>query len=217
MKKWIKLLPIPIILISILAGFYFFNTEKSGKESVQPILFSHKVHAGDNQIACLNCHGSFLEYPEKIVVNPGMPSLETCISCHEQIAGRDIEYDFNGTKINIRNEISKLRQYREENEEIPWIKLSSTADHLHFYHKAHVKSGRECKECHGDVEEMDQVREIRNLDDRFCISCHEKYVVNHDGLTHINNCITCRCLFNNYRVCLLLARSYHFVKSILPF
>ena len=96
---WFKLLIFPFVLILILVGFYLFNTKNSHEEPVQPIFFSHKIHAKENQIACLDCHGSFLEYPEKIVDNPGMPSLETCMRCHEHVTGRGIEYDFNGLTV----------------------------------------------------------------------------------------------------------------------
>ena len=217
MNKWVILISISTILILILAGFYILRIEENHEHAVQPILFSHKIHAKENQIPCLDCHGSFLLYPEIVIDNPGMPTIEICMECHQQIAGRDIEYDFDGTKINIKNEIIKLRGYREKNEEIPWIKVVHAPDHLHYYHKPHVNSGFECKECHGQVEEMDQVHKIQDFDDNFCISCHEKHVINHDELTHVNECITCRCLFENNKICISFARFYHFLKSKVPF
>ncbi len=68
MKKGIKIFSIPLLSIFILLGFYFYNAESSDQGPKQPIPFSHKIHAGDDQIPCEYCH-SFVD----VSPNPGIP------------------------------------------------------------------------------------------------------------------------------------------------
>jgi hypothetical protein len=47
----------------------------------QPIYYSHKVHAGINQISCLYCHGSAWESKHAAI-----PSTNVCMNCHKAIS-----------------------------------------------------------------------------------------------------------------------------------
>ena len=49
-------------------------------EPKQPIYYSHKVHAGINQINCLYCHGNAWESK-----HAGIPSVNVCMNCHKAI------------------------------------------------------------------------------------------------------------------------------------
>ena len=123
MRKRITLLSVPLLTLVIFLGLYFFdNAESSSKGPVQPIRFSHKIHAGkeNDQIPCQYCH-SFVD----VSPNPGIPSVKKCMGCHTHIAGRDVEYDFDGTTINIQQEIAKVREYWAKKEPIPWNKVTS--------------------------------------------------------------------------------------------
>ena len=51
-----------LVVIYMLAGIYTINAQyglrpAKGYQPEQPIYYSHKVHAGTNQISCLYCHG----------------------------------------------------------------------------------------------------------------------------------------------------------------
>ena len=186
MKKGIKILSVPVLSIVILLGFYFYNAESSNQGPVQPIRFSHKIHAGEDQLPCEYCH-SFVE----VSPNPGIPSVKKCMGCHQYIAGRDVDYDFDGTTINIKNEISKVREYWANKEPIPWIKVNSQPGYLHFTHKRHIKRGFECAQCHGDVASMDQVHKVYRLNMGFCITCHTENAKDHEELAHLKDCLTC--------------------------
>ncbi len=48
----------------------------------QPIFFRHDIHAGQDQIPCMYCH-----YSASVSSEPGIPSLQTCIGCHQLIGG----------------------------------------------------------------------------------------------------------------------------------
>ena len=53
---------------------------QQGYQPQQPIFFSHRVHAGLNQISCLLCHGNAW-YGKQASV----PSLNFCMNCHAAI------------------------------------------------------------------------------------------------------------------------------------
>ena len=186
MSKRIKLLSLPALTAFILVGFYFYNAESSDKGPAQPIRFSHKIHATEDKIPCEYCH-SFVD----VSPNPGIPSVKKCMGCHSQIAGRDIEYDFDGTTINIQQEIAKVREYWNNKEPIPWIKVTSMPQYVHFTHKRHIQRGFECAQCHGDVAQMNQVYNVNRLNMGFCIQCHTENATDHVELTHLKDCLTC--------------------------
>lgn len=140
----------------------------------QPIFFRHDIHAGQFQIDCQFCH-----YSVHIASEPGIPSVQTCMSCHLVIAGTDSS---------ARSEIRKLRQFWNErnNPEAPrlaWIRIHNVARHAHFPHMIHVKAmgPKACGACHGDVARMVQVWEVNNVNNMgFCINCHLERNVSRD-------------------------------------
>ena len=185
-------------VLLLVAGTYFFYSQSAhsrDKGPAQPILFSHKIHAGDNQIPCQTCHS----YTE-VSSHPGIPSVKKCMGCHSYVAGRDVEYTTEGgQKINIRQEINKVKGYWRRQEPIPWVKVtgmygsgsSGLPDYVHFSHKRHIKRGFDCSTCHGEVEKMDVVRKAKDLTMGFCISCHEENADNEEHLTELKDCLTC--------------------------
>ena len=54
-----------------------------GYEPIQPIHYSHKIHAGDNGIDCKYCHSS-----ARVSKHSGIPSLNICMNCHTMGRGR---------------------------------------------------------------------------------------------------------------------------------
>ena len=59
-----------------------------GYMPVQPIHYSHKIHSGANQIDCQYCHSSV-----RSSKHSGIPSLNVCMNCHENIAEYNGEED----------------------------------------------------------------------------------------------------------------------------
>ncbi len=84
-----------IAIIALLYRQAFSCTQKSAesrdKGPAQPVLFSHKIHAGDNKIKCETCHS----YTE-VSPHPGIPSMQKCMGCHAYVPGRDVEYTTQG-------------------------------------------------------------------------------------------------------------------------
>jgi cytochrome c551/c552 len=141
-----------------------------GYKPVQPIAFSHALHAGQYKIACQYCHTGV----EKSK-NATIPSTNICMNCHNVIE--------EGPKYG-KKEIAKVRESYNTGKPIEWVKVHNLPDLVYFNHAQHVKvAGLECAECHGKVEEMEEVYQHARLSMGWCINCHrEKEVdINKDG------------------------------------
>jgi len=153
-----------------------------GYMPVQPIHYSHKIHSGDNQIDCQYCHSSARKSKHS-----GIPSLNVCMNCHENIAEYNGEEDLEKgyTKDFYTNEIKKLykavgwdeqsRTYTGETEPVKWVRIHNLPDFVYFNHSQHVNvAGIDCKECHGPIEEMEIVYQHSSLTMGWCINCHRE-------------------------------------------
>jgi hypothetical protein len=158
----------------------------------QPIYYSHKVHAGTNQISCLYCHGGAQDSK-----HANIPSVNTCMNCHKSIKeyeGPDKLVREDGTAVNGTEEIQKLyayagwnpntKQYNPDNngdgvpdgaKPIDWIKIHNLPDHVYFNHSQHVKVGKQnCQTCHGNIQEMGEVYQFSDLSMGWCVNCHRE-------------------------------------------
>ena len=153
-----------------------------GYMPVQPIHYSHKIHSGANQIDCQYCHSSV-----RSSKHSGIPSLNVCMNCHQNIAEYNGEEDLeNGyTKDFYTNEIKKLykavgwdeenRVYTGDTEPVKWVRIHNLPDFVYFNHSQHVNvAGIDCKECHGPIEEMEIVYQHSSLTMGWCINCHRE-------------------------------------------
>ncbi|UEG50702.1 c-type cytochrome [Ferruginibacter lapsinanis] len=155
-------------------------------QPVQPIYYSHKVHAGTNQISCLYCHGGAQDSKQASI-----PSVNVCMNCHKAIKeykGDPIVRE-DGTQVNGTAEIQKLYQYAGWNPDsktydkpgrpIEWVKIHNLPDHVYFNHSQHVKVGKQqCQTCHGPIQEMPEVKQFADLSMGWCINCHRESKVN---------------------------------------
>jgi len=159
-------------------GFFMQVGVNQGYEPVQPIHFSHKIHAGDNGIDCKYCHSS-----ARVSKTSGIPSLNVCMNCHKSI------YEYNGettaeySKEFYDGEIKKLydavgwddteQKYTGEEKPVKWIRIHNLPDFAYFNHSQHVTvAGLECQTCHGPVEEMEIMSQHSPLTMGWCINCH---------------------------------------------
>ena len=125
-----------------------------GYEPDQPIAFPHRVHAGDNRIACLYCHGA-----ARTSRYAGIPSASLCTSCHDLLEKQT-------------GEIERLKEAVQLGHPIAWVKVHNLPDHVYFNHSQHVVSGVACQRCHGAVERMDRVAQTAPLTMGWCLDCH---------------------------------------------
>ena len=160
-----------------------------GYAPIQPIHYSHKIHAGANQIECKYCHSS-----ARVSKHSGIPSLNVCMNCHEYIGEYNGEEDLeNGyTKDFYTNEIKKLYNavgWDEENQvytgntqPVKWIRIHNLPDFVYFNHAQHAQVAQiECQTCHGPVEEMEIMYQYSPLTMGWCIDCHRESNVDKDN------------------------------------
>ena len=154
--------------VGLLVGYFANAAFFPGTTPVQPIEFSHTIHAGDYEIPCLYCHTEARRSP-----SAGVPSVNKCMGCHAIVA----------TDSPLVREVA--RHYENE-EPIPWIKVHDLPDFVHFPHNRHVAAGLECQECHGPIETMDRVTRMAPNEMGECLTCHRDMEVEH-GI----DCLTC--------------------------
>lgn len=177
------------LLLFVIGGYYTIQGaiglgRTKDYQPVQPIFYSHKVHAGKNQISCLYCHGPAQEGKQATI-----PPINVCMNCHlainEYTGSAGKLYREDGTEVNGTAEIQKIYQYagynpqtrRYENEGKPaeWIRIHNLPDHVYFNHSQHVKAGKvQCQTCHGPITEMDEVYQFSDLSMGWCINCHRE-------------------------------------------
>ncbi len=185
-----------IIFLFALGGYYTISGaiglgRMKNYQPEQPIYYSHKVHAGVNQISCLYCHGGAQDSK-----HANIPSVNVCMNCHKGIKeykGEPIVKE-DGTQVNGTAEIQKLysyagwnpdtKEYNPDNnkdgvpdgaQSIPWVKIHNLPDHVYFNHSQHVKVGKQqCQTCHGNIQEMPEVYQFAELSMGWCINCHRE-------------------------------------------
>jgi mono/diheme cytochrome c family protein len=187
-KSYITLLT---IILFVVGGFYVVKGaiglgRMKDYQPVQPIYYSHKVHAGKNQISCLYCHGGAFEGK-----HANVPSVGTCMNCHMTIneyAGAPITRE-DGTQVDGTAEIQKIyaaagwdpasKSYTGDTKPIEWVKIHNLPDHVYFNHSQHTVAGQvQCQTCHGAIQEMDEVHQFADLSMGWCVNCHRSSKVN---------------------------------------
>ncbi len=58
---------------------------------------------------------------------------------------------------------------------IEWVRVHNLADHAYFNHAQHVAVGQvACQQCHGPVEQMEELYQYSTLGMGWCINCHRQ-------------------------------------------
>lgn len=158
--KYFLLVAFLLTLSNCKWGHIGYNT---GYAPEQPIPFSHKIHAGDNKMACVYCHTQVEESKHSAV-----PSLNICMNCH-MVVKTDSPH------------IKKLQEKYFAGETINWVKVHMLPDHVKFNHKRHVQRFSTpddrfpaCKTCHGEVDKMEVVNQHSSLSMGWCVNCHRE-------------------------------------------
>jgi len=159
-----------------------------GYEPIQPIHYSHRIHAGLNKIECQYCHSS-----ARVSKHSGIPSLNVCMNCHkninaysgnpEDVIPEDLAAGY--TNEFYTKEIKKLykavgwdeenQQYTGDTQPVEWVRIHNLPDFAYFNHSQHVTVGKiECQTCHGPVEEMEVLYQYAPLTMGWCINCHRE-------------------------------------------
>ena len=157
-------------------------------EPIQPIHYSHRIHAGSNGISCKYCHSS-----ARVSKHSGIPSLNVCMNCHKNIAEvSDTTATPDHSKAFYDGEIQKLykavgwdqstQKYTGKTEPVKWIRIHNLPDFVYFNHSQHVTvAGIECQTCHGPVQTYEVMKQFSPLTMGWCINCHRKTEVKMEG------------------------------------
>jgi cytochrome c551/c552 len=175
------------LLLFVVGGYYVIQGaiglgRTKDYQPAQPIYYSHKVHAGQNQISCLYCHGGAMEGK-----HANIPSTNVCMNCHMAIneyAGPDM-FAEDGSKINGTAEIKKLydyagwdegqRKYVNTGKPVEWVRIHNLPDHVYFNHSQHVNAGKvQCQTCHGPIQQMGEAKQFADLSMGWCVNCHRE-------------------------------------------
>jgi NAD-dependent SIR2 family protein deacetylase len=145
-----------VVSIGYAAYAYYHSPwwNRSGLAENQPVLFSHRHHAGELHIDCRYCHAS-----AETSSFAGLPSTQTCLSCHSQI--------FHDTTM-----LRPVVVSAETNRPLRWNRVTAVPDHVYFDHSIHLAKGVGCTTCHGPVGNMALTAKGQSLEMRWCIDCH---------------------------------------------
>jgi hypothetical protein len=161
-RRWINyaiLIPTSIFIIYTLVVSSLALGRSKDYSPTQPVKFSHAVHVGQNGTDCIYCHSY-----APLSKTAGIPSVNVCMNCHLIVR--------NGTRSGVF-EISKIISSYDNNTPIEWIKVHNLPDHVFFSHAQHVKAGGiGCSECHGNVKDMNVIKQVSDLSMGWCINCH---------------------------------------------
>jgi len=182
-----------IIAVFIFGGYLVVTAaigtgRQQGYQPEQPIFYSHRVHAGINQISCLYCHSNALDSRHATV-----PPLNVCMNCHAAIndytKGPKL-FREDGSEVDGTAEIQKIYAHTGYDPKtqtyntakatpVEWVKIHNLPDHVFFSHAQHTKAGQvQCQTCHGPITEMDEVKQFASLGMGWYINCHRSTKVN---------------------------------------
>lgn len=162
-------------------GWFMQVGVDQGYAPIQPIHYSHRIHAGENEIECKYCHSSARESKHS-----GIPSLNVCMNCHKNIAEVAPEtateeyskefYDAEIQKLYAAVGWDPAKQaYTGKTQPVKWVRIHNLPDFAYFNHAQHVTvAGVECQTCHGPVEEMEIMYQHSPLTMGWCINCHRE-------------------------------------------
>ena len=186
-----------VIFGALVIAYFLFGTlfkvgVDTGYQPIQPIAFSHKIHAGDNKIDCQYCHSA-----AKHSKHSGIPSVNVCMNCHKNISEvaedtKVVMDDKVYTKKDLDKEIAKIYEaagwdadklaYTGNTKPVKWVRVHNLPDFAYFNHSQHVTvAGVACQKCHGPVEEMEEVYQYSPLTMGWCIDCHKATKVDLKG------------------------------------
>ncbi len=181
------------IFLLLASGYFFYGwVMQIGVDQdyapIQPIHYSHRIHAGSNSIDCKYCHSA-----ARVSKNAGIPSLNVCMNCHKNISEvADTTATAEHTKAFYDGEIQKLydavgwdkstQKYTGKTKPVKWVRIHNLPDFAYFNHSQHVTvAGIECQKCHGPVQEYEVQKQFAPLTMGWCIKCHRETDVKMEG------------------------------------
>jgi hypothetical protein len=176
--KWTNRLPRNIAIGAVLlaagvvAGSTYYLTPRYarvGYQPLQPVAFPHSVHVAQLGLDCRYCHNGV----EKSWYS-NIPATSVCMNCHSQVLKDDPR-------------LALVRESYASGKPIPWIQIHKLPDYVYFNHSVHVNRGVSCVECHGRIDQMDEVYHAKPFSMTFCLDCHRAPAAHLRPLEHITD------------------------------
>jgi hypothetical protein len=155
---------LPAIAVAVIGGLLYMpvavglgfspKTMAVGYAPIQPVPYSHALHAGQLGLDCRYCHSTV----EKAAF-AAIPASQVCMNCHSI----------------IHKDSPRLKPVFESfqtGKPVNWIKVHDLPDYVYFNHSAHVTRGVGCVSCHGRIDRMDVVHQEAPLSMGWCLECH---------------------------------------------
>lgn len=153
-----------VVTAGLVGGIWYYLTPKNfqvGYEPVQPVPYSHRLHAGQMGMDCRYCHAN-VEVAAKAMV----PPTQVCMGCHAMVKTESPR-------------LANVRKSWETGKSIEWVHIHKLPDHAYFDHSVHINAGGAssgmgvgCVTCHGRIDQMDVVRADQPLGMGWCLECH---------------------------------------------
>ncbi len=136
--------------------WYYFSPEFTdvGYRPVQPVEFSHKLHAGELELDCRYCHAQV-----EVSAVASVPPTQVCMNCH-QLVVRDSE------------KLAVIRDSFDNGHPVEWVRVHKVPEYANFNHSVHIGAGVGCSSCHGDIRSMEVVTQMEPLSMGWCLECH---------------------------------------------
>lgn len=156
--------------VTFVVTYYFspWNTQV-GYAPIQPVPFSHRLHAGELGMDCRYCHANVERSYEAMI-----PSTQTCMGCHAVVRADSAA-------------LAPVRESWESGDPVHWIRVHNIPDHVYFDHSAHLSAGVGCVSCHGRIDTMEVVRQDQPLSMAWCLDCHRAPEENLRPVSEITN------------------------------
>jgi len=157
-------------VVALTAGVTYYFTPKYwrvGYEPIQPVDYSHQLHAGTLGIDCRYCHTHVEESGHSNV-----PDTATCMSCHTGVGEQAYLERSLWTAHQENPHLVKVRESYATGRPIRWKRVHKVPDYAHFNHAVHVNAGVSCYSCHGRIDQQEVVRQEHSLSMAWCLDCH---------------------------------------------
>lgn len=186
--RWANFL-LPIVLLGVVGGAFYVTvavgygaspkTMAVGYQPVQPVPYSHALHAGKLGMDCRYCHNTV----EKTAF-AALPATQTCMNCHSAIKNLSLDAPKKENNASFEKDnadyqakvaldpLAPIRDSYNNNTPVKWVKIHNLAGYAYFNHSAHVTHGVGCVECHGRIDHMEVVSQVAPLSMGWCLDCH---------------------------------------------
>lgn len=147
-----------VVAAGLLVGgiWYYFSPEYTdvGYRPLQPVAYSHRLHAGELGIDCLYCHATVDRAPVAVI-----PPTQVCMNCHHLVK-RDSPV------------LAAIQESFTSGRPMSWVRVHNLPGFVYFDHRPHLRAGVGCATCHGRIDQMEVVTQAEPLSMSWCVDCH---------------------------------------------